>query len=118
LQRKCKIVIKPCDKGAGIIIMDYDKYIISCQKELTRETKNGKNYYNKISNNLLQQAKKDIDDTLKKALAKNDITKQKYEAICPTDKHPVNSTNSSKFIKSLPNQISHQVDQLFRAVGP
>jgi hypothetical protein len=34
LQRKCVIVIKPCDKGAGIIIVDHAKYETSCQKEL------------------------------------------------------------------------------------
>ena len=30
-----QIIIKPCDKGAGIIILDFDKYMEACNKHLT-----------------------------------------------------------------------------------
>jgi hypothetical protein len=42
MQRNCIIVIKPCDKGAGIFICDNDKCVTSCKKELTTTTKDGK----------------------------------------------------------------------------
>ena len=34
LQKERKIVIKQCDKGAGIIILNYDDYIKSCNEHL------------------------------------------------------------------------------------
>ena len=34
LQKTKQIVIKPCDKGAGIIILDYEQYIRACNKYL------------------------------------------------------------------------------------
>ena len=34
LQKDTVITIKPCDKGAGIIILDFDEYIRSCNEHL------------------------------------------------------------------------------------
>ncbi len=31
LQKECKIIIKPCDKGAGIIVCDFEKYVKACE---------------------------------------------------------------------------------------
>jgi hypothetical protein len=33
LQKECQIVIKPCDKGAGIIICNYNDNVTSCEKD-------------------------------------------------------------------------------------
>jgi hypothetical protein len=38
LQKECQIVIKPCDKGAGIIICNYNDYISSCEKDLASKS--------------------------------------------------------------------------------
>jgi hypothetical protein len=57
LQRNCIIVIKPCDKGAGIIICDYNEYVTSCEKELTSKTKNGNRYYKKHHTNRFDPSK-------------------------------------------------------------
>ena len=37
LQKKKVITIKPCDKGAGIIILDFDAYIKSCNNHLSSQ---------------------------------------------------------------------------------
>lgn len=66
LQRNCVIVIKPCNKGAGIIICDYTKYENSCKKELLSKTKDDKTYYKPVKQSDLAIAKHDIDETLKK----------------------------------------------------
>ena len=39
LQKDRRIVIKPCDKGAGIIILDFQEYISACKKHLDSEQK-------------------------------------------------------------------------------
>ena len=44
LQKRCQIVIKPCDKGAGIIICDYVKYWESCNNYLQSKAANNYNY--------------------------------------------------------------------------
>ena len=37
LQKTKVIVIKPCDKGAGMIILDYPMYMRACYEHLTSE---------------------------------------------------------------------------------
>ena len=39
---KSKIVIKPVDKGGGIIITNHSDYVKACDTELGSETANGK----------------------------------------------------------------------------
>jgi hypothetical protein len=75
LQKDCQIVIKPCDKGAGILICDYPKYVEACNDHLKSETTNGDPYYEKITEKYLTEAKKVIEVTLKKALDTKQITK-------------------------------------------
>ena len=41
LQKEKIIVIKPCDKGGGILIADFDKYEESCLKHLQSKTETG-----------------------------------------------------------------------------
>jgi hypothetical protein len=88
LQRNCVIVIKPCDKGAVIIICDYEKYITSCEKELSSTTKNGNKYYKPIPQTDFVEAQKAINATLKTALDTQHISKNKSDAMTATDKTP------------------------------
>jgi hypothetical protein len=88
LQRNCIIVIKPCDKGAGIIICDYNKYVTSCEKELDSTTKSGEKYYKEITQKNLTTAKEVIDNTLKKALDSNRISKTEHDAMSTKEKVP------------------------------
>ena len=88
LHRNCVIVIKPCDKEAGIIIVDHDKYVKSCQKELESTTKTGANYFKKITPSVLTQAKQEIDDTLNQALNAKEISKAEFDTMSIKDKKP------------------------------
>ena len=88
LQRECKIVIKPCDKGAGILICDYSKYVEACNEHLASQTPDGQPYYEKVAEKYLTDAKKDIEKTLKKALETKQITKDEESAMSTKEKGP------------------------------
>ena len=47
LQKGRVIVIKPCDKGGGILITDFEKYEESCLSHLTSKTETGLPYIRK-----------------------------------------------------------------------
>jgi hypothetical protein len=69
LQKQCKIIIKPCDKGAGIIICDFDKYLDSCYEHLSSKITINDHlqpYYQKITPSDLKKAKDKIETILKK----------------------------------------------------
>ena len=48
LQRESNIVIKPCDKGAGISICNYNDYKNSCEKHLASLTETNEPKYKEI----------------------------------------------------------------------
>ena len=48
LQKNRHIIIKPCDKGAGIMILDFKEYMKACYNHLLSKTKEGKPYYTKV----------------------------------------------------------------------
>jgi hypothetical protein len=88
LQRNCIIVIKPCDKGAGIIICDFKKYVDSSEKELNSTTIDVNKYYKEITELNVTKSKEVIDNTLKKALDTNQISKTEYDAMIASEKTP------------------------------
>ena len=49
LQRDQKIVVKPCDKGAGVIIMNFEDYLKSCYEHLTSLQSENNPYYLQVS---------------------------------------------------------------------
>ena len=92
LQKECKIMIKPCDKGAGIIILDYEEYIKACYKHLNAKIigKNGEeeNYYTKVDSNSLDLAKTKIKFIIEEGLDNEILSKPEYEAMTAEDKNP------------------------------
>ena len=62
LQKKKIIVIKPWDKGAGIIILDYPVYMRACYQHLTSEKVMGdgdtKKYYIRVNDIDLEISKR------------------------------------------------------------
>ena len=60
LQKESVIVIKPCDKGAGISIVNYSDYKESCEENLKSETETGEPKYKEIGKEVLDKAKEDI----------------------------------------------------------
>ena len=61
LQKAKQIIIKRCDKGAGIIILDYDDYISACNRHLsgkqTHEDGTETPFYTEVEPQLLQRTK-------------------------------------------------------------
>ena len=57
LQKDRKIVIKPHDKGAEIIILNFDDYINACEDHLNSKTPTGEDYYKEINLSDIERAK-------------------------------------------------------------
>ena len=59
LQRDRIIMIKPCDKGAGILILDFDTYMQACYEHLleTHTNTHGEEvkYYEQVDDFALQR---------------------------------------------------------------
>ena len=89
LQRERVITIKPCDKGAGIILLDFEAYLKSCTEHLSSVQKQPdgttKPFYQQVEPEILDIAKKKILDVLKDALENEYISKDEFEAMDPTD---------------------------------
>ena len=104
LQRERKIVIKPCDKVAGIIILDFDAYIESCNTYFSSTQKqhdgSEKNYYEKVSSDTLDVAKQKILNTLKEALEKGYMNEDEFAAMDPSEKRPGKFYETFKVHKS------------------
>jgi hypothetical protein len=66
LQKECKIVIKPCNKGAGIIICNNDDYVTSCEKYLNSKSMEDHPHYSPITERDLEIAKSKIEQNIKK----------------------------------------------------
>jgi hypothetical protein len=88
LQKECKIIIKPCDKGAGIIVCDFDKYVKSCENDLNSRSSEDLPYYTKITEKTLEEAKHKIDQILKKAHLTGQISNSEKTEMLATDKNP------------------------------
>jgi hypothetical protein len=88
LQKARQIVIKPCDKGAGIIICNYSDYVNSCEKDLNSRSPKNEPHYSKITKKDLETAKSKITDTLNSAHKAKQITTQEYNEMLPTEKNP------------------------------
>ena len=83
-------MIKPCDKGAGIIIMDFKMYMQACYEHLLEKQQNENgtesNYYKEVDSFELDKSKKKIKSVLQEALSNNTITKEEFKAMDPSDK--------------------------------
>ena len=76
LQRDRKIVVKAGDKGAGIVIVNFEDYIKVCYEHLTSKQTNDQQYYSEVTDLNLEQAKQDINNVLKEGLDKEYIKNQ------------------------------------------
>ena len=87
---KILFTIKPCDKGAGIIILDFHKYMDSCYNHLNSKQKQAdgsfKPYYEKIDETSVEKIKNEIDTKLKEALENELITNNEFDAMKTDDK--------------------------------
>ena len=86
LQRDRKIVVKPCDKGAGVILMNFEDYLKSCYEHLTSLQSENSPYYIQVSELAIEEAKIIIGNILDEALDNEIITKEEHKAMCAEDK--------------------------------
>ena len=89
-----KIVIKACDKGAGIMILDFEEYLRACYEHLnsTQEDENGEEhpYYLKVDAFEIVRTKRVIRNVLEEGLKNKTITKEEFNAMLGEDKEAAN----------------------------
>ena len=83
-------MIKPCDKGAGIIILDYPVYMRACYQQLSSEKLMGdgemKKYYIRVDQIELERTKTKIRNVLQEGLDLEILSKEEFEAMLADDK--------------------------------
>ena len=90
LQKEKRIVVKPCDKGAGIIILDYKEYVRACMERLEAKADPGEAYYEEVGNEILEEAKLKITKAIDEAFDNEIISKDEYDAMkSPKDEAPI-----------------------------
>ena len=89
LQKDKVIVIKPCDKGAGMIILDYPVYMRACYQHLTSEKIMGdgeiKQYYLRVNEIDLEMTKSKIRNLVQEGLDNKIISQEEYNAMIADD---------------------------------
>ena len=92
LQRERQIIIKPCDKGAGIIMLNFSDYMKACYEHLNSEQilENGESrkYYVETNSFTLEVAKAKVRQVLDKAVEDGEVTKEEYDAMNLIDADP------------------------------
>ena len=92
LQKEKIIVIKPCDKGAGIILLDYTVYMRACYEHLAAEKNMGdgevKRYYIRVKEIELEMTKSKIRNIIQEGFENKILSKEEYEAMSADDKDP------------------------------
>ena len=87
LQRERIITIKPCDKGAGIIILNCNDYMLACYEHLeSRQDKNP--YYSKVGDESFVKAKKTIQLLIEEGLDHEYLNRNEFQAMIPEGKNP------------------------------
>ena len=99
LQRDRVIIIKQCDKGAGVIIHNFKDYMKSAYEHLLSKTSEGESYYKRIADIELQVSKSIIKSVLTEGLEAQIITKEEFVAMNPDDKNPAKFYCISKIHK-------------------
>ena len=90
LQKEKIIVIKPCDKGAGIMILDYLVYMRACYEHLMSEKilsdGESKKYYCRVDNMELDYTKVKIRNLVQEGLDNDILSKEEYTAMLADEK--------------------------------
>ena len=92
LQKERKIIIKPCDKGAGLMILNFNDYMQACYDHLyssqSDEKGNCQRYYKQVDYSSLDEGKQQIKSLLQEGLDNNIITKEQFLEMDPDAKNP------------------------------
>ena len=92
------IVIKPCDKGGGVIISDFEKYRESCLTHLKSKTATSLPYYKQIPETAIKPMIKNIDKNLNAAFKAGFITEDERKSMSAKEKGPGCFCNLFPFI--------------------
>ena len=101
LQKERKIIIKACDKGAGLIVLDFKDYMWSCYNYLLSKNITNQSYYSQVDEFAVERAKIVINNTLKEGLDFNRISKREYDAMIAEEK------SSGRFYSNLKVHKAH-----------
>ena len=88
LQKERKLIIKVCDKGAGIIVLDFDSYMKACHDHLKSKTPDGESYYLPVNQSALNVANNKLSKLLQEGLENEYITKEEYDAMLGSNMNP------------------------------
>ena len=86
LQKDRVIVVRACDKGAGIMLLDFEDYLRACYNHLTAQLTPGKPYYSPVNALDVEKANQNIKDVLKEGLDAKIITQAENNEMNPDDK--------------------------------
>ena len=90
LQKNRVITIKPADKGAGIVILEFEEYMKSCYDHLnsTQKQPDGTTeaYYEEIDEHFLDEAKDTIAKLVQEGFDNEYLSKEEFEALDPNSK--------------------------------
>ena len=90
LQKEKKIVIKPADKGAGIVIVNFDDYIETCVNHLSSSQASSKGeeaqFYQKVDNKEIDNAKLHITKVIQEGFNNEILNKNEYKEMLPENK--------------------------------
>ena len=94
-QKDRQITVKKCDKGAGTIVLNFNDYMNSCYEHLNSEMPqlNGlkTNYYKKVDESILLEAKSKINSILEEGFDIGIIKKEEFHAMKIDDVKPAKS---------------------------
>ena len=94
----------PCDKGARVIILDFEEYMRACNEHLEWEKVNtdgnATRYYFEVNEEILEQAKNKILNVIEEGLDNRIISKSEFEVMHPIAKMWENFIAISKFTKN------------------
>ena len=92
LQRTGQIVMKPCDKGAGLIILNHTDYVKACMdhlnSELTNQDGSSSRFYIRVENQKLEETKNKIINLVQEGYDNQILSKQEYEAMNDISDNP------------------------------
>ena len=88
MQKDRKIVIRECDKGAGVIILNFQDYLKACYEHLTSELIPGQSYYSPVNMLEIEKTKTKINKLLEEGLNSELISKTEFDQMRPDEKGP------------------------------
>ena len=106
MQNDRLIVVKPADKGAGIVIMNYEDYVTSCNQHLTATQPQPDGpplpYYKKTTSQEFNKLKQSISAVLNIGKEREYLSNAEFKAMLPTEKGSGRFYQLFKVHKSYP----------------